>query len=178
MRGVNKAIIVGRLGKDPEVRALPSGATVTGFSLAVSEKWKDKNTGQPVEKTEWLNCSAFGKTAEIIAEYVKKGDPLYVEGKIQTDKWTDQNGIDRYSTKIIVNNIEFLGGGNGGQQQHAPQQQYQQPQQHLQQNMNQGLPPQYQGGNPNNYQAPPQGQQQQMPQQGQSDGQFDSDIPF
>ena len=121
-RGVNKAILVGRVGKDPEVRHTQSGMAVAGFSLATSEQWKDKNTGEKQEKTEWHNITAFGKLAEIINQYVTKGMELYVEGSIKTEKWQDRDGNDRYTTKIMARDIQMLGGGNGGQRQERPAQ--------------------------------------------------------
>lgn len=111
-KGVNKCILLGRVGKDPDVRTTRNGSAVAGFSLATSESWKDKNTGEKNEKTEWHNITVFGKLAEIVSQYVTKGMELYVEGKIQTEKWTDREGNDRYTTKIIANDIQMLGGGS------------------------------------------------------------------
>lgn len=108
MSSVNKVIIVGRLGKDPETKYMPNGKAIASFSLATSENWKDKS-GEKQEKTEWHNCTAFDKLAEIVSEYVKKGSLLYVEGKLQTDKY-EKDGATRYSTKIIVQNLTMLGG--------------------------------------------------------------------
>lgn len=114
-RGVNKAIIVGNLGRDPEIRHLPSGGTVADFSIATSEQWTDKQSGEKKEQTEWHRCVAFGRLAEIINEYVKKGSQVYVEGQIRTEKWQDKQGVDRYSTKIYVRELQMLGGkGSGG----------------------------------------------------------------
>jgi len=113
-RGVNKVILVGNLGKDPDIRYTPGGAAVASFSVATTESWKDKQTGEKVEKTEWHNITAFGKLAEICGEYLKKGSQVYVEGRIQTDKYQDkQTGQDRYSTKIIINDMQMLGGRSG-----------------------------------------------------------------
>jgi len=112
-RGVNKAILVGNLGKDPDIRYTPGGAAVASFSIATTESWKDKQSGEKVEKTEWHNVTAFGKLAEICGEYLKKGSQVYVEGRIQTDKYTDKQGIDKYSTKIIINEMQMLGGRAG-----------------------------------------------------------------
>lgn len=109
MSSVNKVILVGRLGKDPETRYMTDGKAVTNFSLATSDNWKDKS-GEKQEKTEWHNVVAFGKLAEIIAEYVKKGSLLYIEGKLTTEKWTDKEGKDRYTTKIIADQMQMLGG--------------------------------------------------------------------
>lgn len=110
MSGINKAIILGRLGKDPESRSTTTGTAVVSFSLAVSETWRDKQTGQKQEKTEWVNCVAFGKTGEIVAQYVSKGDMLYVEGKIETRKYQAQDGTERYATQINVRDVCLLGG--------------------------------------------------------------------
>jgi single-strand DNA-binding protein len=111
---INKSILIGNLGNDPEVKALPSGSTVTNISLATTRKWKDK-TGVKEEKTEWHRVVFFGKLAEIAAEYLKKGSQIYIEGRIETRKWTDNNGVDRYSTEIIGENMTMLGskGGSG-----------------------------------------------------------------
>jgi single-strand DNA-binding protein len=109
-RGVNKAIIVGTLGKDPEVRYTAGGSAIVNVSVATNESWKDKNTGENVEKTEWHRIVIFGKLAEIAAQYLKKGQQVYFEGKIQTRKWQDQGGQDRYSTEIVANEMQMLGG--------------------------------------------------------------------
>lgn len=101
-RGINKVILVGNLGQDPEIRYLPDGSPVANVNLATSESWMDKNSGQRQERTEWHRVVFFGKIAEIVAEHVKKGSKLYVEGKLQTRKWQDQSGQDRYTTEIIV----------------------------------------------------------------------------
>jgi len=110
---VNKVILVGRLGKDPETRYMTNGEAVTNFSIATSENWKDKS-GEKQEKTEWHNCVAYRKLAEIIAEYVRKGSQIYVEGKLQTRKWQTKEGQDRYTTEIIVNEMQMLGSKSGG----------------------------------------------------------------
>jgi single-strand DNA-binding protein len=119
MRGVNKAIVIGHLGKDPESRTLPSGATVCSMSVATTEKWKDKTTGEAKEATEWHKISAFGRLAEIAAEYLRKGSGVYIEGSLRTRKWTDKQGNERYSTEIVANDLVMLpsrgeGGGRGG----------------------------------------------------------------
>ncbi|MGY0399873.1 MAG: single-stranded DNA-binding protein [Ostreibacterium sp.] len=108
-KGVNKAIIVGNLGNDPETRYLPNGTAVTSISVATSETWSDKQTGQPQERTEWHRIEAFGKLAEIMGQYLRKGSQVYIEGSIRTDKWQDQNGQDRYSTKIRADQLQMLG---------------------------------------------------------------------
>lgn len=109
-RGVNKAILVGHLGRDPEVRYSANGAAIANVSLATSESWKDKQTGETQERTEWHRVVFFGRLAEIVAEYLKKGSQVYVEGRLQTRKWQDQNGNDRYTTEIVANDMQMLGG--------------------------------------------------------------------
>lgn len=109
-KGINKAIILGNLGNDPEIRYLPSGDMVCNISVATSESWTDKNSGQLQERTEWHRVEAFGKLAEIMSQYLHKGSQVYIEGSIRTDKWQDQSGQDRYSTKIRANNMQMLGG--------------------------------------------------------------------
>lgn len=108
MSSVNKAILIGRLGKDPDLRYMPNGDAVCNFSLATSESWKDKN-GEKQEKTEWHNISIFKKLAEIAGEYLKKGSLVYVEGRLQTRKWQDKEGNDKYTTEIIANQMNMLG---------------------------------------------------------------------
>ena len=108
MRGVNKAIIVGNVGKDPEFMTTASGTSIVNFSVATSESWKDKQTNQQVEKTEWHRIVAYNRLAEIVHDYVKKGSKVYIEGKLQTRKWQDQSGADRYSTEIIANELQLL----------------------------------------------------------------------
>jgi single-strand DNA-binding protein len=110
VRGVNKAILVGTLGKDPEQRYMPNGNAVCNISVATSEQWKDKQTGEKQERTEWHRVSMFGKLAEIAAEYLRKGSQVYLEGKIQTRKWQDKEGKDRYSTEIVADQMQMLGG--------------------------------------------------------------------
>jgi single-strand DNA-binding protein len=117
-RGVNKVILVGNVGQDPETRYMPNGNAVTNISLATSETWKDKNTGEQVEKTEWHRITFYQRLAEIVAEYVRKGSKLYIEGRLQTRSW-EQDGIKRYATDIIANEMQMLdsrgsGGGSGG----------------------------------------------------------------
>lgn len=168
-RGVNKVILVCTLGKDPEVRYMPNGGAVANVTAATSEKYKDKNTGQDVEKTEWHRIVFFGKLAEIVGEYLRKGSSVYIEGKLQTRKWQDQQGQDKYTTEIVVDGfsgqMQMLG---SKQDQGAPKPQQQQ---------------QAQGG----FQKP-QGQQQggfaSQQQQGGASApmeppiDFDDDIPF
>jgi single-strand DNA-binding protein len=117
-RGVNKVILIGNLGKDPEVRYMSNGQAVANVTLATSESWKDKNTGEQKEATEWHNIVFYRRLAEIAGEYLKKGSKVYVEGKLQTRKWQDKEGKDRYTTEIIANEMQMLdsrgaGGGSG-----------------------------------------------------------------
>ena len=164
---INKVMIIGTLGRDPEMRYLPNGNAVCSISLATDEGYKDKNTGQQVDRTEWHKVEAFGKLAEIIGEYLKKGSKCYVEGKLKTDEY-EKDGIKRYSTKIVANEMTMLDSKQDGQQnqgyqqqaapqpqcQQAPQPQYaQQPQQPQQQP---------QGAQPDFQQAPPYRGQVQM----------------
>lgn len=152
-RGVNKVILVGNLGNDPEIRYMPNGGAVANITVATSESWKDKETNEPREKTEWHRVAIFGKLAEIAGEYLRKRSQVYIEGQLQTRKWQDQSGQDRYTTEVVVQGfngvMQMLGGkpqGNNQQanqngqqggnwqqpapQQQAPQQQnWQQPQQ-------------------------------------------------
>lgn len=121
-RGVNKVILVGNVGGDPETRYLPNGNAVTNITLATSETWKDKQTGQPQEKTEWHRVVLFGKVAEIAGQYLRKGSQVYIEGKLQTRKWQDQSGQDRYTTEVVVDlggSMQLLG-GRGGADSEAP----------------------------------------------------------
>jgi single-strand DNA-binding protein len=119
-RGVNKVIIVGHLGQDPEVKYMPSGGAVTNITAATSESWKDKTTGQPQERTEWHRVVFFNKLAEIVGEYLKKGSQVYIEGSLRTRKWQDQSGQDRYTTEIVASDMQMLGpkpgelGGDSG----------------------------------------------------------------
>ena len=113
-RGVNKAIIVGTLGQDPEIRYTANGSAVANISVATNETWKDKATGEAQERTEWHRIVMFGRLAEITEQYLKKGSQAYFEGRIQTRKWQDQSGNDRYSTEIVANEMQMLGGRSGG----------------------------------------------------------------
>lgn len=158
MRGVNKVILVGTCGQDPEVKYLPNGSAVTNLSLATSEQWTDKQTNQKVEKTEWHRVSLFGKVAEIAGEYCRKGSQVYIEGKLQTREW-EKDGIKRYTTEIIVDmrgTLQLLGGKPQNDNQ-APQQGSQRPQQQAR-----------------NASAP----QQQAPAPQPDFDSFDDDIPF
>ncbi|SER37515.1 MULTISPECIES: single-stranded DNA-binding protein [Pseudomonas] len=171
-RGVNKVILVGNVGGDPETRYMPNGNAVTNVTLATSEAWKDKQTGQQQERTEWHRVVFFGKVAEIAGEYLSKGSQVYVEGQLRTRKWQGQDGQDRYTTEIVVDingTMQLLGGrgGNDGgdygqtQQQRAPQQQRQQTQGRSQGNAAQRAP-----------------QQRQQQQPAPDYDSFDDDIPF
>jgi single-strand DNA-binding protein len=113
-RGVNKVILVGNLGADPEVKYMPNGNAVANVTIATSESWKDKQTGEQKDKTEWHRVVFFRRLAEIAGEYLKKGSQVYLEGKLQTRKWQDKNGNDRYTTEIIANEMQMLGGRGGG----------------------------------------------------------------
>lgn len=113
-RGVNKVIIVGNLGNDPDTKYMPSGSAVTNLSVATNESWKDKATGEQKDRTEWHKVAMFGRLAEISAEYLRKGSQVYIEGKLRTRKWQDQQGNDRYSTEIIADEMQMLGGRTGG----------------------------------------------------------------
>ena len=172
MNGVNKVILIGTLGKDPEVRYMPNGGAVANISLATSEKWKDKNTGQMKEETEWHRVVVFGKLAEVAGEYLRKGSQVYFEGKLKTRKWQDQaTGQDKYATEVVVDfggKMQMLGGKSEGNQQQTGgfKQQAQQQQGGFSQAPQQAAPQQQQ------YQQP-QGGFQQPPTDD-----FDSDIPF
>lgn len=109
-KGINKVIIVGNLGNDPEVRYSQSGSAMTTISVATSESWKDKATGEQKERTEWHRVKFFGKLAEIAGEYLKKGSQVYVEGRLRTDKYTDKNGVERYTTDVFADDMQMLGG--------------------------------------------------------------------
>jgi single-strand DNA-binding protein len=115
-RGINKVILIGHLGQDPEVRALPSGSSIANLRIATTESWKDKQSGEFKEQTEWHTVVLFGRTAEVAAEYLKKGSQVFIEGRLRTRKWQDKTGNDRYSTEIVGNDMQMLGGrGQGGQ---------------------------------------------------------------
>jgi len=135
-RGVNKVILIGHLGADPEVRYMPNGGAVANVTVATTESWKDKSSGEQQEKTEWHRVVFFARLAEIVGEYLKKGSQMYVEGRLQTRKWQDKSGVDRYTTEIVASEMQMLGGrggaggagagsaagsyGGGGQSQSAP----------------------------------------------------------
>lgn len=139
-RGVNKVILIGNLGQDVEMRYMPAGGAVANLTLATSESWRDKQSGEMREKTEWHKVIIFGKLAEVAGEYLKKGSQIYVEGSLQTRKWQDQSGQDRYTTEVVVNiggTMQMLGGNGGnqaGSQQPARQPHQSQQRQQAQQN--------------------------------------------
>ncbi|WP_087016744.1 single-stranded DNA-binding protein [Thaumasiovibrio subtropicus] len=184
-RGINKVILVGNLGNDPEIRYMPNGGAVANITVATSESWRDKNTGEQREKTEWHRVALFGKLAEVAGEYLRKGSQVYIEGQLQTRKWQDQSGQDRYTTEVVVQGfngvMQMLGGRQGGGQG-APM--------GGQQQGGWGQPQQPMGGQPQNQGFAPQQQQQSAPAPQQSAPQqaapqyneppvdFDDDIPF
>jgi len=181
MSGVNKAIIVGNLGQDPETRHMPNGGSVCNISVATSEKWKDKNTGQPQERTEWHKVVFFNRLAEIAGQYLRKGSKVYVEGSLRTRKWQDQSGQDRYTTEVVAKEMQMLDSRGGGQQQgggYPEQQGGYQPQQQAPQHG--GYPPphqapqQPQGGWPEHPQSP----HLEAPQNQAPPADYDDDIPF
>jgi single-strand DNA-binding protein len=189
-QGVNKVILIGNVGGDPETKYMPSGGAVTNLSIATSESWKDKQTGQPQERTEWHRVVFFNRLAEIASEYVRKGSKIYVEGALRTRQW-EQDGVKRYSTEIVASQMQMLdsrqGGAQAGAQEggFAPNQGGQNQQQNYNQQAPQGRPQQqqsYQQQPPAQQQGQQQGQQQnqQQPQQqaGGFDDSFDDDIPF
>ena len=174
-RGINKVILIGNLGQDPETRYMPSGGAVTNLTIATSETWKDKQTGQPQERTEWHRVVFFNRLAEIAGEYLKKGSKVYIEGSLRTRKWQDKStGADRYTTEIVANEMQMLdsrgggegmGGGQGGGQGYAQQ----------------GAPAaQPQRAQQAPAQAPAQPAAQSAPAQNAPAGfdNFDDDIPF
>ena len=149
MAGVNKAIIVGNLGRDPEIRYSANGNAFASISIATSERWKDKNTGEQQEKTEWHRVKLFGRLAELAGEYLKKGSQVYIEGRLQTTKYQDKEGVDRWSTDIVARDMTFLGGRSGGDMQGGPA-------------PDSGSSPESSGGGSSGF----------------SDSEFDDDIPF
>jgi len=168
-KGVNKVIVMGNLGNDPEMRAFPNGGSVANLTIATGETWRDKQTGEQREKTEWHRVAIFGKLAEVAQQYLKKGSQVYIEGQLQTRKWQDQSGQDRYTTEIVVQGfngvMQMIGSRQGGQQSAPSQGGYNQAHQ-------QQAPKQ------NNQQ--PARQPDPNPQQGfnKPASDFDDDIPF
>ncbi len=147
-RGVNKVILIGNLGQDPEVRYMPNGGAVCNITVATSETWKDKNTGENQERTEWHRVVMFRRLAEIAGEYLKKGSKVYLEGRLQTRKWQDQQGQDRYTTEIVADEMQMLDSRGGGSTDFRPAQSNAAP------------------------------QQSQQPQNAPVDNGFEDDIPF
>jgi single-strand DNA-binding protein len=163
-RGINKVILVGNLGNDPEVRYAANGSAIANISVATTDSWKDKNTGEQQDRTEWHRVVMFNRLGEIAGEYLKKGSQVYIEGRLQTRKWQDQSGQDKYSTEIVASEMQMLGGRGGGEMgggggYQAPQQRQQAPQQ--------------QGGQQGGQHASPQPAAQPQPS-----NDFDDDIPF
>lgn len=184
-RGINKVILVGNLGNDPEIRYMPNGGAVANITIATSDSWRDKATGEQREKTEWHRVVLFGKLAEVAGEYLRKGSQVYIEGQLQTRKWQDQSGQDRYTTEVVVQGfngvMQMLGGrqGQGGQSQGMGGQQQQQgswgqPQQPVQHAPQQQQAPQHQAQQAPQQQAP----QKAQPQYNEPPMDFDDDIPF
>ena len=191
---VNKAILVGRLGKDPEIRYAPNGGAVANITLATSESWKDKNSGEKQEQTEWHRVVFFGRLAEIAGEYLRKGAQIYVEGRLQTRKWQDKEGKDRYTTEIVAREMKMLGSNSEGSSnsnaghdagdgfddqapqpqrtQRSPQQEQGQRPQQRQQQQTTSRPAQNSGRPQSN------GQRQQQPAHAGDDAFDDGDIPF
>jgi single-strand DNA-binding protein len=165
-RGINKVILVGNLGNDPEVRYAANGSAIANISVATTDSWKDKNTGEQQDRTEWHRVVMFNRLGEIAGEYLKKGSQVYIEGRLQTRKWQDQSGQDKYSTEIVASEMQMLGGRGGGEMgggggYQAPQQRQQAPQQ------------QQQGGQQGGQHGSPQPAAQPQPS-----NDFDDDIPF
>ncbi len=158
-RGVNKVILVGNLGRDPEVRYTPNGGAIANITIATTDQWKDKQTGQNQDRTEWHRVVMFGRLGEIAGEYLKKGSQVYIEGRLQTRKWQDKDGSDRYTTEIVANEMQMLGGGGRGGSSSAefPQEQGGQTAQSVPQSQS---APQAQGSGRSNF------------------DEFDDDIPF
>lgn len=177
-QGINKVILVGNVGGDPETKYMPSGGAVTNLSIATSESWKDKQTGQPQERTEWHRVVFFNRLAEIASEYVRKGSKLYVEGSLRTRQW-EQDGVKRYSTEIVASQMQMLDSRQGGAQAGGPQGGQNAPQGAGQQQSYNQQPPQGRPQQQQSYQQQPPAQQQQPQQQaGGFDDGFDDDIPF
>lgn len=169
-RGVNKVILVGHLGQDPEIRYMPNGGAVANFSLATSESWRDKQTGETKEKTEWHRVALFGKTAEVAGEYLRKGSQVYIEGTLQTKKWTDQSGAEKYMTEVVVSiggTMQMLGNRNQSNNSWGQPQPLQQP-------------PTAQKDNhtPFNSNTPSRAKQSSSPTNNEPPIDFDDDIPF
>ena len=167
-RGINKVILIGNLGNDPEVKYMPNGNAVANVSVATTESWKDKTSGEKVEKTEWHRVVLFGRLGEIAGEYLKKGSKVYIEGRLQTRKWQGQDGQDRYTTEIVANDMQMMDskGGGGGAPGAGDSSGYNQ----------QGAQSQAPSSNQQQSQAPSSNQQQS--QAPAFSNEFDDDIPF
>lgn len=188
-RSVNKVVLVGNLGKDPEMRYMPNGGAVASLTLATTESWKDKQTGERKDKTEWHNLTVFGRLGEMCGEYLKKGAKIYAEGRLQTEKWQGQDGQPRYTTKIVVSEIQMMDSRNPAQgqgqfqgnapQQNAPAQQSwgNAPQAPAQQAAPQ-MAPAYQQAPQRQAPIPQQKPQQAPAQYNEPSMDFDDDIPF
>lgn len=163
-RGINKVILVGNLGQDPETRYMPNGGAVTNFSLATTDSWNDKQSGQRQDRTEWHRIVLFNKLGEIAGQYLKKGSQVYIEGRLQTRKWQGQDGQDRYTTEIVANDMQMLGGrgGDGGTASYGGG----------------GGGGSYGGGQPQQNARPQQGGGQSAPPPMSGPDDFDDDIPF
>ncbi|NVJ51914.1 MAG: single-stranded DNA-binding protein [Gammaproteobacteria bacterium] len=176
-RGINKVILVGNLGNDPEIRYTANGGAIANLSIATSEQWKDRNSGEMREKTEWHRVVIFGKLAEIAGEYLRKGSQVYLEGKLQTRKWQDQQGQDKYTTEVVIDIngvMQMLGGASGGGARGGADNNYQQGGGQGQNYGNQNAPQQGGGYNQNQNQ----GQSQAAAQDSGFSDNFDDDIPF
>lgn len=173
-RGLNKVMLIGSLGKDPEMRQIPNGGAVANITVATSESWKDKNTGQNQERTEWHRVVFFNRLAEIVCQYLKKGSKIYIEGQLRTRKWQDKSGQDRYTTEIVASEMQMLDSRGGGQQQGGQQQ-------GGQQGAHQNNVHQLNNNNQGGQQRQPQGYHEnhiQNDQNGGAGGFPDDDIPF
>ena len=173
MASINKVILVGHLGQDPEVKFMPSGGAVTNISIATTDTWTDKNSGQKQEKTEWHRVVFFNRLAEIVGEYLRKGSQVYIEGNLRTNKWQDQSGQDRYTTEIVAREMQMLGARSGGtgDYNNTPQNTQQRPQGNP--NQGQGQSPQ-----PTAQQSAPPAQHSTSNEPPKSFDNFDDDIPF
>ncbi|MFO1422394.1 MAG: single-stranded DNA-binding protein [Candidatus Competibacteraceae bacterium] len=166
MASVNKVILIGNLGKDPDVRYMPSGRAVANVTIATNESWKDRNTGEKQERTEWHNVVFYSPLAEIVGQYLRKGSSVFVEGRLQTRKWQDKNGQDRYTTEIIANEMKMLGGrGSAGGSAPFPGEEPE---------MDSAPPP----ARPPQGSTPARPQTTAQPQPGPDSSGFDDDIPF
>lgn len=171
-RGINRVILIGNLGNDPVVKYMPSGGAVTNITLATSETWRDKQTGEQKERTEWHRVVFMGKLAEVAGEYLKKGSQVYVEGKLQTRKWQDQSGQDRYTTEVLVDSFSGMMQMLGGRSEGGQRQGHGQPQQQHRQQSPSNAHHQARGG------ATPIQQRQAPPVYNEPPMEFNDDIPF